>query len=212
VSGGLLALAAVLGFAITRLAAARQRWRTRARVAALGRPDIDEREAAPIARLRTTAAAWRARRHGDRDAVRTLPDTVDLLAVAARSGLPVRAAVLAVASRAPPPWSEPLGAVAERCRRGEALVGALDALSAVGDPARALVTVLRDAALDGGDLHRDLTRVARDARELRRRAAEQAARRVPVRLLVPLVTCSLPAFALLTVVPALVGALGSLRL
>jgi hypothetical protein len=37
-----------------------------------------------------------------------------------------------------------------------------------------------------------------------------AARRVPVRLLAPLVTCVLPAFALLTVVPLLAASLESL--
>jgi hypothetical protein len=38
------------------------------------------------------------------------------------------------------------------------------------------------------------------------------ARRLPVKLLFPLVLCTLPAFALLTVVPLLVGSLRELRL
>jgi tight adherence protein C len=54
--------------------------------------------------------------------------------------------------------------------------------------------------------------LATDVRADRRRRAEEAARRVPVKLLFPLVLCVLPAFALLTVAPLLAGALGSLRL
>ena len=42
--------------------------------------------------------------------------------------------------------------------------------------------------------------------------AEEAARRVPVKLLFPLVLCVLPAFALLTVAPLLAGAHWSLGL
>ena len=46
----------------------------------------------------------------------------------------------------------------------------------------------------------------------RRVAAEEAARRIPVTMLFPLVMCVLPAFALLTVVPILAATLGDLRL
>ena len=50
-----------------------------------------------------------------------------------------------------------------------------------------------------------------EARAERRRQAEIAARRVPVRLLGPLVVCVLPAFVLVALVPTLVGTLDSLR-
>ena len=43
------------------------------------------------------------------------------------------------------------------------------------------------------------------------RRAASSARRVPVTLLFPLVFCTLPAFALLTVAPLLAGGLRSLR-
>jgi len=46
----------------------------------------------------------------------------------------------------------------------------------------------------------------------RRRNAEIAARRVPIKLLFPLVFCVLPSFALLTVVPVLAGSLKSFGL
>lgn len=143
--------------------------------------------------------------------LRSLPDTVDLLGVAARAGFPAVAAIGAVAERAPPPWDEALAAVRLRTARGERLVDALDALVDVaGEPARPLRAVLRSAIDDGASLPASLDRLAADARDARRRQAEEAARRIPVRLLLPLVACSLPAFALLSIVPILAGALGSL--
>jgi pilus assembly protein TadC len=57
-----------------------------------------------------------------------------------------------------------------------------------------------------------LDRVSVDCRLRRRRAAEEAARRLPVTLLFPLVLTTLPAFALLTIVPLLVGSFSSLSL
>lgn len=146
-------------------------------------------------------------------ALRSLPDAVELLGVAARAGLPAAAAIDAVAERAPPPWDEALAAVRTRAARGERLVEALDALVDVaGEPARPLRAVLRSSVDDGASLPPSLDRLAVDARDVRRRQAEEAARRIPVRLLLPLVACSLPAFALLSIVPILAGALGSLEL
>ena len=48
-------------------------------------------------------------------------------------------------------------------------------------------------------------------RAARRRLGEAAARRLPVRLTFPLVTCTLPAFVLLAIAPAVLGALSTLR-
>jgi len=68
--------------------------------------------------------------------------------------------------------------------------------------------------LDRGELAGadPLRRLAADLRAGARRRAETRARKVPVRLLFPLVGCTLPAFVLVTVVPPVLGALGSLDL
>ena len=50
-----------------------------------------------------------------------------------------------------------------------------------------------------------------DANASRRRQGEAAARRLPVRLSFPLVTCTLPSFVLLAIAPAILGAVSSLR-
>ena len=64
---------------------------------------------------------------------------------------------------------------------------------------------------DGTALVPVLDRLAADARAARRRLAEADARRLPVRLTFPLVTCTLPAFVLLAIAPAVLGAVSTLR-
>ncbi len=64
----------------------------------------------------------------------------------------------------------------------------------------------------GSPLGPALERLADEARRQRRQRAEEAARKIPVKLLFPLVSCTLPAFALLTVAPLIAGAIRSLRL
>ncbi len=86
----------------------------------------------------------------------------------------------------------------------------LDALAPFGDRAHALAHVLGDHLRYGVPLLPGLERTGLELRLDRRRAAELDARRVPVRLLAPLVTCVLPAFALLTVVPLLAASLEAL--
>lgn len=160
-----------------------------------------------------TGASMRSARTAEADALRGLPELVDLLAVAVAAGLPAASATLAVARRAPEAWRPALNAVEGAVERGARLTDALGRLvDHHGDLARPLVAALRAALDDGDRLGPALTRLAADARDLRRRRAEEAARRLPVRLLLPLVTCSLPAFAVLTVVPILAGALTGLRL
>jgi hypothetical protein len=63
------------------------------------------------------------------------------------------------------------------------------------------------AERDGAPIADLLARLADDARAVVRRRSEAHARRVPVRLLFPLVFLVLPAFGLLTVVPALAAGL-----
>jgi tight adherence protein C len=142
-----------------------------------------------------------------------LPDVIDLLLLAVGSGLNVHLAVAAVSSRAPPTIGGALQAARRRAGRGIALADALDeAVTDAGEALRPLVVALTSSLRYGTPVAPALERVAADARADRRRRAEDAARRVPVRLLFPLVACILPAFAALTVLPLLAGTLGSLRL
>ena len=178
--------------------------------AAAGRPRAQPRRPGEAASARRPRR-YRARRPRA-SALDTLPDLLDLLVVAAGAGLPALPAFVAVSVRAPAPWDAVARTTVADVARGRLAGDALLHLTERhGELARPLVAVLR-AALDDGDAFAPgLAALAADTRDLRRRHAEEAARRIPVRLLLPLVTCSLPAAAVLTVVPIVAGALDGLR-
>ncbi len=145
------------------------------------------------------------------DVRRALPEVVDLLALATTAGLTLPVAHPLVARFAPPPIGAALAAADQATQAGRARSDALlDHLAPLGDRARALADVLVDHLRYGVPLLPALERTSLELRLDRRRAAELEARRVPVRLLAPLVTCVLPAFALLTVVPLLAASLDAL--
>ena len=170
-----------------------------------------------LAAVGVAAAAVGSRRSARRrahDAVlRALPEVIDLFGVAIAAGLPVPAAIGAVAGRSPPPIAQPLRDADRRMARGQTTA---EALSIVGDqlgsPIAPLVAALTTGDRMGSPLRRTLVELGVQARVDRRRRAEEAARRLPVTLLFPLVCCTLPAFGLLTVVPLVVGSLRALRL
>lgn len=140
-----------------------------------------------------------------------LPEVIDLFALAVGGGLNVSLAVAAVGHRA----GGALGAAFRRAAvdDGRRLADRLDDLPrAAGEELRPLTAALAASERYGSPLGDVLARAAHDARIRRLRRAEEAARRLPVLLLFPLVCCVLPAFVLLTVVPMLAGSLRALRL
>ena len=142
-----------------------------------------------------------------------LPDVVDLLVLAVGAGLTVPLAVAGVARRAPGPLGAELGRAVDETALGRRLADALDDVPArAGEAVRPLVAALIASERYGAPLVAGLERLAGEVRADRRRRAEEAARKVPVKLLFPLVACTLPAFALLTVAPLVASAVRSLRL
>lgn len=142
-----------------------------------------------------------------------LPDVVDLLVLAVGAGLTVALALDAVSRRASGPLSAELAACLRTVRAGRRLADVLEELPArAGEVTRPLSAALVAAERYGAPLAVGLDRLAGEVRRDRRRAAEEAARKVPVKLLFPLVTCSLPAFGLLTVAPLVASGIRSLPL
>jgi tight adherence protein C len=140
-----------------------------------------------------------------------LPDVVDLLVLTTAAGLPITAAVTAIGRRPGGPLGAALERAATHVERGGTTASALGlVLDHAGASARPLVEALAAHDRYGTPLAPALERVAIESRLRRRRRAEEAARRLPVTLLFPLVLTTLPAFALLTVVPLLAGSFGSL--
>jgi Flp pilus assembly protein TadB len=154
----------------------------------------------------------RAREH-ERAIVDQLPDLVDLLRLTTLAGLPVGTAICAIGARPGGVVGDAVAHAARLLDRGAITANALDALAAIwGAPARSLVEALADHDRYGTPLSAALDRVGIECRLRRRRMAEEAARRLPVTLLFPLVLTTLPAFALLTILPILVGSFSSLQL
>jgi len=133
-----------------------------------------------------------------------LPVLIDLLGVAIGAGCVPFTALREASMWAPPRSAPALHRVVRRCELGLSLSESLAALGeecAVFEP---VVAVFRGVEL-GAPIADGLSRLAAAIRADVRRAAETRARAIPVRLLFPLVLLVLPAFAVLTVIPTLLG-------
>jgi tight adherence protein C len=138
---------------------------------------------------------------------------VDLFVVAIGAGLTVPLALRAVAPMAPAPFGDAIAGTVAEVEMGLRTADALESLPVrLGEPVRPLSAALMASERYGVPLAASLERLADEVRRDRRRHAEAAARRVPVKLLFPLVFCSLPALALLSVAPLIAGALRALRM
>jgi tight adherence protein C len=175
----------------------------------------------PVAAPGLAMAVWgapalsmrRARRARAEAVLRSLPEVVDLLHLAVGAGLTVPLAVEAVARRADGPIATELRVAVDEVAMGRRLADALvDVPVRAGEAVRPVVTALVASDRYGAPLAASLGRIAAEVRADRRRRAEEIARRVPVKLLFPLVCCVLPAFGLLTLAPLIAGAVAALRL
>ncbi|MGN6696174.1 MAG: type II secretion system F family protein [Aquihabitans sp.] len=155
----------------------------------------------------------RLRRRRERAAITAaVPDLVDLFLVSASAGQPVVASMSAVAPRAPTPVVPAVRTANERFGRGLPLADCLAELGvALGTAGEPLTDALRQAASAGVPLVPLLEGGAATARDERQRRAQEAARRLPVTMLFPLVLCILPAAVLLAVVPVLLVSISSLN-
>ncbi|RQW98383.1 type II secretion system F family protein [Micromonospora globispora] len=136
-----------------------------------------------------------------------LPLAADLLAAALRAGAPVDRSVLAVAEALAGPLADRLGRVGRTLLLGGEPAEAWSHLLAVAGADRLVAAALRSAS-SGAALAGALTRLADDLRADRSTAAEAAARRAGVLIVLPLGLCFLPAFILAGLVPVIVAVLG----
>jgi Flp pilus assembly protein TadB len=147
------------------------------------------------------------RRRAERSLIADLPVVVELFRLAVGAGSSVHQAMPAVAARSGGRFRVALDSVVHREAMGEPLAEALGRLADLGPVVHPLAAALVAAERDGAAVGPRLERLALDARLDHRRRAEEAARRLPVQLLFPLVGCVLPAFGLLTVVPLLAASM-----
>lgn len=135
-----------------------------------------------------------------------LPLAVDLLAACLRAGRPPEEAVGTVGTALEGPLADHLAEVERRFRLGADPADAWGCLlvePACAGFARAVQRALRS----GAPLARTLEHLADDARQGRRWSAEEQARAVETRSVVPLGLCFLPAFVLIGIVPTVAASL-----
>ncbi|MFJ6198829.1 type II secretion system F family protein [Micromonospora sp. NPDC092111] len=136
-----------------------------------------------------------------------LPLAADLLAAALRAGAPVDRSVLAVADALGGPLADRLARIGRTLLLGGEPEEAWAYLGPVPGADRMVTAALRSSR-SGAALAGALTRVADDLRADRSTAAEAAARRAGVLIVLPLGLCFLPAFILAGLVPVIVAVLG----
>ncbi len=202
VAWGFVVGALVLRLTVRAASAPRRSPGRRAEPARPARVD-DEPSAGIIQRLRRRRSARAAQAEQARD----LPILVDVLGVAIGSGSTPLLALEQSRRWVPPSCGPPIDGVIRAYSLGATFPSAL-ARGFGPVPAFApLVDALSATDTLGVAVGPELARVAADGRDAQRRAAEQRARSMSIRLLFPLVFLVLPAFGLLTVVPVLVAGL-----
>ena len=168
---------------------------------------VDPLSRSAVGRVLAGARARHRARRDDAAFGAELPVTLDLLGVAVGAGCTPYLAVDMAARWAPPGMAARLAGVQDACALGGTFAEALDDVAARAPPLRPLADALLASDRLGAPVGPALARLAAEQRAELRRHAETHARRVPVRLLFPLVFVVLPAFGLLTVIPTLLAGL-----
>ena len=176
---------------------------------------------APLAGLGCVAsvAVWRrlaARRTMRADGLaltEALPEALDLCTVVLGAGGSIRDCLLALAGTGPHRIRPSAAQALVRTDRGHRLGRALRWLQLdLGPTFQPLTGALLLAQEQGGAIGELLGRLSIEAGASRRRLGELRARQLPVALLIPLVTCSLPAVIVGAVVPLVVVAFAGIEL
>lgn len=138
---------------------------------------------------------------------RSLPDALDLMVVCVEAGVGLDAAILRVADEfkaAHPEISREFRNVNQSVNAGISRVEALRDMvrRTTVDEIRSLVTTLVQSEKLGVPIARVLRVSAEGLRTKRRQAAERAARKAPIKMLVPLILFILPALIMVILGPA----------
>ena len=164
-------------------------------------------EGGPVGRVIRGLARRRRQRAIDQRMVGELPGVLDLLGVAIGAGATPRAALDTVARWGPELTSSYLRQVAVQTDLGGSFAESAGRLRETAPLLAPVAEILIASTQLGAPAGAALARLSDETRSTLHRAAEARARTLPVKLLFPLVFLVLPAFGLLTVVPAILSAL-----
>ncbi|MEV6242941.1 type II secretion system F family protein [Lentzea sp. NPDC051838] len=138
---------------------------------------------------------------------RALPDAMDMLTVCVEAGLGFDAALAQVARNTHGPLAQECARVLQEMQIGKSRNEALRALTTrtTVSELRAFVSALAQAGELGVPIAAVLREQAREMRLRRRQRAEEAAQKVPVKILFPLITCLFPAMFVVIIGPGIIS-------
>lgn len=148
-----------------------------------------------------------------RSILHELPDALDQMTICMEAGLGFEAAMARTSQSNEGPLAQELVRLLQEVQVG---VGRRQALSALADrndvqDLRHFVTALQQAESYGVPISRVLNDQARELRAKRRQRAEEAARKLPLKMLIPLVFLILPPLFIVLLGPAVLGILEAIR-
>jgi pilus assembly protein TadC len=161
-----------------------------------------------VAATGVLALGWvepRSTRRRRQQLMMEVPQTLELMAACLGAGLPVRTACAAVVRTLDGPVADDLGQVLSLLQLGVSDVTAWRALHDHPQLGLAAADLARSVE-SGTSMVEGLRHHAAAARQARRSELQVQARAVGVRSVLPLMTCFIPSFMLLGIVPAVVSA------
>ena len=142
---------------------------------------------------------------------RELADAIDLLTISVESGLGFDAALSQVARNTDGPLGEEFARVLHEMQIGNGRSQSLRDLAerVDADDVRSFVSAMVQADAFGIPIGNVLRVQSKEIRVKRRQAAEEAAQKVPVQIMVPLIFCVLPCLFIVVLGPAGISIMGS---
>jgi len=142
---------------------------------------------------------------------RALPDALDLLTISVEAGLGFDAALSQVARNTDGPLADEFARVLQEMQIG---LGRSQALRALGERStlpdlRAFTSAMVQADAFGIPVGQVLRVQSAEMRIKRRQKAEEAAQKIPVKIMIPLVLFILPSLFIAVIGPAVIGLMGA---
>jgi tight adherence protein C len=150
--------------------------------------------------------------HRQMNILKGLPDALDMMIVCVEAGLGFDAALVRVARNLKGPMPEEFARVIQEMQFGMSRTEALRSLVSRTDVAelRTFVSALIQSSELGISIGDVLREQAKEMRVKRRQRAEEKAQKLPVKILLPLITCLLPAMFVVVLGPAVINIMHTL--